>query len=86
MDISVLMSFANIMIVGVCLCVGWVIKNLIPTKKINRYIPLIMSVLGVVLSVWVNSAFTLETLLIGLISGFASTGVYEAFINLKGGK
>ncbi len=81
-DISELLNYANILIVGVCLCVGYVIKNLIPSQKINRFIPLIMAFLGVVLAIWIYGAFTPEILLIGLFSGLASTGLYEAFRNL----
>lgn len=85
MDISILLEYANIIVVGICLCVGYVIKNLIPSEKINRFIPLIMAILGVVLTVWIKGAFTPEVLLTGLISGLASTGLYEAFKNLIGG-
>lgn len=82
MDISVLLSFVNIIILGICLCVGFVIKNLIPSKKINGYIPLIMAVLGVLLALWTFGKMTPEILLVGLISGLAATGAYEAFKNL----
>ena len=33
-------------IVGICVCVGYIIKHLIPSDKINRFIPLIVGVLG----------------------------------------
>ena len=82
MDLTFLTEFAVPIIVGVCLCVGYVIKNLITTDEINKYIPLIMAVLGVVLNIWMNMAFTPEILLGGLVSGLASTGLYEAFKNL----
>ena len=77
------MEFLNdyivLIVMGICLCVGYVIKNIIPTDKINRFIPLIMGVLGVVLNVWVNLAFTPEILLGGLVSGLASTGLHQLF-------
>ena len=82
MDISVLLDFANVIIVGICLCVGYILKNAVTTDKINRFIPLIMGVLGVLLSLWINKSLTPEILLIGLISGLASTGLYEMFRNL----
>ena len=86
MDISVLLQYANIIVVGICLCVGYILKNLIQTEKINKYIPLIMGVLGVVLTVWISHGFSPEILLTGLISGLASTGLSEAFKNLIGRK
>lgn len=81
MDLSFLSNYAIPIIVGICLCVGYVIKNLITTDVINKYIPLIMAVLGIVLNIWLNMAFTPEILLGGMISGLASTGLYEAFKN-----
>ena len=77
------MNFINdylvIVVVAICLCVGYVIKNIIPTNKVNRFIPLIMAVLGVLLNVWIHSEFTPEILLGGLASGLASTGMHQAF-------
>ena len=77
------MEFLNdymvLIVVGICLCVGYVIKHLIPTDKVNKFIPLIMAVLGVSIKVWVNFALNPEVLLGGLVSGLASTGLYEAF-------
>ena len=40
-----------------------------------------MAVIGVVLNAWMNMSFTPEILLGGLVSGLASTGLYEAFKN-----
>lgn len=68
-------------VVGICLCVGFILKNIVPTTVINKYIPLIMGVLGLGLSVWIHLAFTPEVVLGGLVSGLASTGLYEAFRN-----
>lgn len=78
------MEFLNdylvLIVVGICLCVGYVIKHLIPTDKINRFIPLAMAVLGVFLNVWLNGfAFSPEILLGGLASGLASTGMHQLF-------
>lgn len=82
MDLTFLANFAVPIIVGVCLCVGYVIKNVITTDTINKYIPLIMAILGVVLNIWINMSFTPEILLGGMFSGLASTGLYEAFKQL----
>lgn len=82
MDIEFLTEYAIPLIVGICLCVGYIIKNLVPSDSINKFIPLIMGVLGVLLNFWVNQQFTAEVLLGGLFSGLASTGLYELFRNL----
>ena len=87
MDLGFLTEYAVPIIVGICLCVGYMIKNVIPDNKINQYIPLIMGGLGVALNFWINRSFTAEILLGGLFSGLASTGLYEMFrnlINMKG--
>lgn len=82
MDINYLTEFAVPLIVGICLCIGYIIKNLVPSDGINKFIPLIMGALGVLLNFWVNQQFTAEVLLGGLFSGLASTGLYELFRNL----
>ncbi len=70
-------------IMAVCLCVGYIIRNLIPSDKINKFIPLIMGILGIFLNFWFNNwNFTPSILLGGLISGLASTGGYETVKNL----
>jgi hypothetical protein len=82
MDVSALMDFGNVLIFGICLCVGFILKDAVQTDKINRYIPLIMGALGVALSFWIFQVMTPTVLLTGLFSGLASTGAYEAFKNL----
>lgn len=73
-----------LIIIGICMCIGYVLKNLVPTDKINKFIPLIMAVLGVFLNLWIAGwQITPEVLLGGLASGLASTGTYEAVKNIK---
>lgn len=82
--IEMLQEYCVIVIVLVCMCIGFILKNLITTDKINKFIPLIMAVLGVVLNVWVNEwSFTLDILLGGLASGLASSGAYDGFKGIK---
>ena len=77
------MDFLNdymvLAVVAVCLCVGFIIKNIVPTDKVDKFIPLIMGVLGVGMNVWLNLDFTPEILIGGLVSGLSSTGMYELF-------
>lgn len=82
MDLTFISKYAVPVVLGTCLCAGYILKNLIPGEKINRFIPLIMGVLGVGLNVWINNAIDPEILLGGLVSGLASTGAYEAFKNI----
>ena len=85
------MEFMNdymvLIVVGICLCVGYVLKNVVPSEKVNKFIPLIMAVLGIVVNAWVNNfAFTPEILLGGMVSGLASTGMHQALKQLIEGK
>lgn len=75
-------DYIVLVVLGICLCVGFVLKHLVPTDKVNRFIPLIMAVLGVLLNLWiVGWNITPEAILGGLASGLASTGMYELFKN-----
>ena len=80
MDVTFMQDYIVLIVLGICLCVGYIVKNLIPTDKINRFIPLIVGVLGIVLNSWLNNwSLTPEILLGGMASGLASTGLYELF-------
>ena len=82
MGIEFLTNYSVPIVIGVCLCVGYVIKNLVQSSAINRYIPLIVSILGAVVNVWLNLAFTPEVLLGGLFSGLISTGMHQLLKNI----
>ena len=82
------MEFINDYLVAIilviCLCVGYIIKKIefIP----NKYIPLIMGVLGVILSlvnaITNNLPIDLIVIAQGLVSGLASTGMHQAFTQI----
>ena len=72
-------QFSIPVIVGICLCVGYILKNVVTTDKVNKFIPLIMGVLGLCLNMWINLGVSPEIILGGPVSGLASTGLYEAF-------
>lgn len=86
MDLGFLTEYILPIILGICLCVGYILKNVVPNENVNRFIPLIMGILGVVLNVWINMSFTAEILLGGLFSGLASTGLHQIFTQLLAGK
>lgn len=80
-EISMIQEFISPIALIICLGVGYVIKNIVPAEKVNRFIPLIVAVLGVLLCAWSAWAITPEVICMGLVSGLASTGMYEAFKN-----
>ena len=80
MDIE---KYIVVLVVVGCLALGQILKRLMPKKAINRYLPLIMGIVGVILNVWLNTwALTPNTLVEGLVSGLASTGMFELGKNL----
>ena len=82
-----LKEFSLPVVVGICLCVGYVVKHLVPTEKINRFIPLIVATLGCFVNVWLSGfQITPQILLVGMVSGLSSTGLYEAFRGFLNGK
>lgn len=65
-------------IVGLCLVVGYLFKHV--TSADNRFIPIVVTVLGVALSIWISwPEITPEVILSGAVSGLASTGMHQLF-------
>ncbi|MTN82191.1 holin [Turicibacter sanguinis] len=81
MDITFLNEYFIPVIVGICLCVGYVIKTSIP-KVNNSFIPMILSILGLLINIWLNHTINPSIVLGGLFSGLASTGLHQMFKNL----
>lgn len=78
---EILSNYVVAITMAICLAIGYLIKhslNFIP----NKYIPLILAIIGISVNVWVNQTFTPEILLGGLASGLAATGAFEAVRNI----
>lgn len=90
MDLSFLTDYINPIVLGICLCVGFALKYAKIFERFgNQYIPLTMLALGTVISLVINIGdINAEVVLGGMISGLASTGLYEMVRNLlnKDGK
>lgn len=86
MDISFLTEYIDLVTLGICLCIGFALKY----AKIfdwfgNQYIPLCMLILGTVINLITHfQALDASVVLGGMISGLASTGLYELMRNLIG--
>ena len=82
-DISFLLDFIDPIILGICLVMGYALKNAFE-KFPNKFIPLTAMCLGLILAVVLNfqNGVTAEVVLGGMISGLASTGLYEMLRNL----
>lgn len=89
MDINFLLDYINPLILGICLLAGYVLKTAFD-KFPNKYIPLSALCMGTIIAILINlqSGINAEVILGGMISGLASTGLYEMLRNLidKDGK
>lgn len=89
MNIDFLFEYINPLILGICLLVGFVLKTAFDWFP-NKYIPLMALTMGTLITILINyqSGINAEVILGGMISGLASTGLYEMVRNLldKDGK
>lgn len=81
MDLTFLSEYIEVVVVGICLCVGYILKNSFP-KLNNKYIPLIMAILGVIINIWIVENIDANILLGGMFSGLSSTGLHQLFTTL----
>lgn len=75
-------------IVVACLLVGYLIKNTPALSKFSAYIPITVCVLGAILGGVINGV-NVNAIVIGAVSGLASTGLHQAFtkvLNLDGSR
>ena len=86
MDLSFLEHLVVPVIIGSCLCVGYLLKHWVRDVD-DRIIPTVCAAVGVALAVWINwPAVTPQVLLSGAVSGLASTGLHQAFHQFLNGK
>lgn len=89
-DLSSISTMIMPIILVLCLCVGYIVKNLVPNDSVNRFIPLIVGVVGlvagIVSAITTGTPVTLELIVGSLVSGLSSVAVYEQFKNLMSGK
>lgn len=85
MDLTIFNDYLVFVIVGICCGVGFIIKTSFP-KVDNKYIPLILAVLGIILNFWIaisaSKPITPDVVFAGMFSGLSSTGLHQAFKNL----
>ncbi len=88
-DLSQISTYLMPSVVILCLCVGYVVKNLVPSESVNRFIPLIVAVVGLVAGVGsaiaTGAGVTLDLVVGSIVSGLASSGLYDGFKNIIGG-
>lgn len=81
-----LQQYAVVPIGIICCGAGYTIKHYI-SKIPNKFIPLILGCLGLILNLAVNDfTFTTQIIIEGIASGLVATGGFEAVRNLNSKK
>ena len=76
---NLLQQYCSPVIFVTCLCVGYIVKKWIKDVD-NKFIPTICGVLGVAMSIYIHwGEIDAQTLVLGLVSGLASTGFHQIF-------
>lgn len=81
---EILNEYIVILVVALCMGIGYVIKTSLDFIP-NKYIPLIMTIIGVSANIINLGEITLAAIVGGLASGLAATGAFEAVRNIKAG-
>ncbi len=78
-NMNFLNDFILPVILGICLCTGYIMKQWISDIN-NKFIPGLVAGIGVILSVWINEwHISPDIILSGMISGLASVGMHQMF-------
>ncbi len=77
MNLEFLTNLYIPLVIAVCLVSGYLMKKFLPTD--NKWIPLVVTVLGAILGCIDAHAVTLVAIASGMISGLASTGLHQIF-------
>lgn len=72
-------------IMVLCYVAGVIIKKCI-TKIDNKYIPIINALFGVILAAIMAGNISVDSIAQGIVSGWASTGLFESIRNIRGDK
>ena len=81
MDLTYLFEYVNLLTLGICL--GYALKMAFVWFP-NKYIPLAALTMGFIVNVLINLETGINAMVVlgGMISGLASTGLYEMLRNL----
>lgn len=84
MDLEFIVNMYIPIVMVICLCVGFVLKRFMPTD--NKYIPLILLILGAVIACIYHSDISVDHIAAGMVTGLASVGLHQVFSQLIGDK
>ena len=84
MSLDIISQYYISIVLAACLAVGYVIKKSLDFIP-NKYIPLILVVLGAVLGCITEETVSMESIVYGAITGLASTGLHQTFTRMMEG-
>lgn len=76
MDISIVNDYFVPAVVVMCLCIGYIMRNWMPTD--NKWIPTVLFVVGIVCGIVVDG-LKFSAVVSGAVSGLAAVGLNQAF-------
>lgn len=77
MDLEFIVDMYIPIVMVICLCIGFVLKRFMPMD--NKWIPLILMILGGVLACIYNKGIMLDHIAAGMVTGLASVGLHQIF-------
>lgn len=80
MDLEFIVDMYIPIVMVICLCIGFVLKRFFPMD--NKWIPLILMILGGVLACIYNKGIMLDHIAAGMVTGLASVGLHQIFKQL----
>lgn len=80
--LEILNQYVEILIMAGCLGIGYIVKHSLDFIP-NKYIPLILGIIGILLNIWSAGSVSPKVIIVGLASGLAAVGVFEGIKNLK---
>lgn len=76
MDLSQYTQYMVPLVIGFCMCIGYVIKKSLDFIP-NKYIPLIVLIVGIGLNILLSKKVTTKIVIAGALSGLASIGTHQ---------
>lgn len=80
MDLEFIIDLYIPIVMVICLCVGFVLKKFVPAD--NKFIPLILMILGAVIACIYSGGFSIDHVAAGMVTGLASVGLHQVFKQL----
>ena len=78
MEMNQLLMYIDVVAVGICLCITYILKHALAEYP-QKYMPLIMSIVGIAVEILAKHNLAMEIVLTGMLSGLSSIGLYSLF-------